>query len=75
LRSRSVIEWWSDLPLPALLFNRYLGINPPEITLALLVTFHESIVLTQVVTYTRLPTASRSLELVPGILLLDIGID
>lgn len=48
----SMVDRWADLPLPALLFNGYLRINPPVETLSFLVTLDESIMLAKVVTYT-----------------------
>ena len=70
-----MVEWGADLPLPALLFDRDLRIYSPKVTLALFVTFHESIVLAQIMTYARLPTTCGSLEFVPGVLPLDESVD
>jgi len=70
-----MVERRTGLPLSALLFDRNFRVDSPEVALALLVAFHERIMLTEVVTYTRLPAACRSLELVPGILALYISID
>lgn len=70
-----MVEWGTGLPLPALLFDRDLGIDSPKVSLALLVALHESIVLAKVVAHARLPAARRRLELVPRILALDVGID
>ena len=50
--SRGMVERRTGLPLPALLFDRNFGIDPPEVALALFVAFHEGIMLTEIVTYT-----------------------
>lgn len=50
-------------------------VDLPIITLSFLVSFHESIVLTEVVSDTGLPTSCARLEFVPRILSFDVIVD
>jgi hypothetical protein len=70
-----MIECGTDLPLPALLFDRDFRIYSPKVPLALFVTFHESIMLAQIMTHARLPATCGSLEFVPGVLPLNESVD
>jgi hypothetical protein len=73
--SRSIAKRRTGLPLPAFLLDRDFGVDSPKVAFTLLITLHESVVLTKVVAHTRLPTARSSLELVPRILPLNVSID
>lgn len=63
------------LPLPTLLLDGHLRIDTPIEAFAFLVALDESIVLSEIVPDTGLPTTCCSLKLVPGILLLDVSVD
>lgn len=63
------------MSLPALLLDRDLRIDAPIEALTFLVTLDKSIMLTQIVSDTRLPTTCCGLELVPRILLLDVVVN
>lgn len=74
-RSLRMVGWRADLPLPTLFLNGYLGIDLPVKALPFLVSLHKRIMLAKIVANARLPSASRCLELVPGIFLLDVVVN
>ena len=73
--SLGVVDRRTDLSLSAFLLDRDLRVDSPVEPLAFLVTFDESVVLAEVVSNARLPTTSRSLELVPRVFLLNVVVD
>ena len=71
----SVVDRRTHLSLPALLLDGDFRVDAPVEALAFLITLYESVVLSQIVPDTRLPTTCCGLEFVPGVLLLDIVVN
>lgn len=63
------------MPLSALLFYGHVLVDFPIEAFALLIALDESIVLSKIMAYTRLPATGRGFELVPGILPLNIVVN